>query len=758
MAAAADEATMMLVGSVPCFSFGAIDPIAALSDLAVARGIWLHVDACVGGWMAPFAADIGRPIPDFDFRLPGVSSISADLHKFGFCPKPASTIFYRSATLQAAQEFAFDTWPSGRFATQTLVGTRAGGAVAAAWAVLRHLGRDGYRDIARELMALRDSYLERLSSIPGMHVRGAPALANIAYRLRRHRHGRRRHPARRARLGAGNGAHAAQPAPDDVPAPRDGAGTLRRGRRRLRGRGAPLQYPDQADRGHLRMTRVLLATIMHEANSFARVSAPLSHFRRQGIFLDDAVVERFGKTRTEMAGFLKAADAEGWQIVTPIAVPCSPAGPVSAEAFAYFRETLAQGVRDAGKLDGVLLALHGSMVADGEDDGDGALAQAVRDIVGPDVPICISLDPHSNVSDRLAAAVNSISAYRTHPHTDHEQAGLRAAAVLKRTLAGEIDPQVHLARGRQMRGFDSSRTSLPDGPMNRALALARQMEQQDPGVIEVSIQSGYVMADVWQTGPSVAVTGNGRDPRFSALARRLVRFAWDERENDTVVLLDVTGAMAAAHAVPAGKGPIVIADFGDAPGGGGYGDATALLRALLAAPLPNAVFISIADADAVQAAMREGIGGRVKLSLGGHTAPAHGGGPIVETFEVHGFADGKFTHEGPYTPGVIGNFGPSVLLSCNGVRIIVTTFQRNIVDLQQLKMFGIAPEQCGLIALKCMDAFRAAFAPIARAIICCESGGVCSRVHTSLEWQRVRRPIWPLDPAELAEAAMEQDA
>ena len=181
MAAAIDADTIMIVGSVPCFSYGTIDPIAALSDLAVRTGVWLHVDACVGGWMAPFAADIGRPIPDFDFALPGVRSISADLHKFGFTPKPASTIFYRAAELQAHQEFIFDTWPSGRFATQTLVGTRAGGAVAAAWAVLRFLGRAGYRAIAADLMTMRDAYLDGLRAIPGMAIRGAPDLANIAF-------------------------------------------------------------------------------------------------------------------------------------------------------------------------------------------------------------------------------------------------------------------------------------------------------------------------------------------------------------------------------------------------------------------------------------------------------------------------------------------------------------------------------------------------------------------------------------------------
>ena len=181
MAAAADADTIMMVGSVPSFSYGTIDPIAALAEICQARGIWLHVDACVGGWLAPFVADLGRDVPPFDFALPGVMSLSADLHKFGFCPKPASTIFYRDATLQECQEFSFDSWPSGRFATQTLVGTRPGGAVASAWAVLNHLGRDGYRKIAASLMAMRDAYLAGLEAIPGMTVRGRPNLMNIAF-------------------------------------------------------------------------------------------------------------------------------------------------------------------------------------------------------------------------------------------------------------------------------------------------------------------------------------------------------------------------------------------------------------------------------------------------------------------------------------------------------------------------------------------------------------------------------------------------
>src|SRR5260221_4463141 len=149
MAHAIDANTMMLVGSAPCFSYGTIDPIADLGRLAQERGLWLHVDACVGGYIAPFAAKAGFPIPAFDFAVPGVTSITADLHKFGFCPKPASTVFYRSANQAACQPFEMDDWPGGKFATATLVGPRPGGAIAGAWAALQFMGARRYVAPAR---------------------------------------------------------------------------------------------------------------------------------------------------------------------------------------------------------------------------------------------------------------------------------------------------------------------------------------------------------------------------------------------------------------------------------------------------------------------------------------------------------------------------------------------------------------------------------------------------------------------------------
>lgn len=181
MAASIDDNTMMIVGSAPCFPHGLVDPIDRLGEIALDRGVWLHVDACVGGYLAPFVKAIGRPVPDFDFGIAGVRSLSADLHKFGFCPKPASTLFYRWAEDADRQVFDFDDWPNGRFATSTLVGTRPAGSVASAWAVLHHLGRAGYLEIAERLMGMIDAYVGGIEAIDGLRMWANPELSIINF-------------------------------------------------------------------------------------------------------------------------------------------------------------------------------------------------------------------------------------------------------------------------------------------------------------------------------------------------------------------------------------------------------------------------------------------------------------------------------------------------------------------------------------------------------------------------------------------------
>ncbi len=181
MADAVTDRTLMIVGSAPCFPYGLIDPIEGLSDLAQERGLWLHVDACVGGYFNPFARMNGVEVEPFDFELPGVASISADLHKYGYAAKGASTIFHRSEAQREHQLFVCDTWPAGLMRTPTAAGTRPGGAIAAAWAVMNYLGADGYREKARMVCDARERIEQAVAAIPELAVIAPSKLGLIAY-------------------------------------------------------------------------------------------------------------------------------------------------------------------------------------------------------------------------------------------------------------------------------------------------------------------------------------------------------------------------------------------------------------------------------------------------------------------------------------------------------------------------------------------------------------------------------------------------
>lgn len=181
MVALVDADTMLMVGSAPCFPHGVIDPIGELSRIALDAGVWLHVDACVGGWIAPFFERIGRGTPVFDFRLPGVRSISADLHKFGFAPKPSSTVFFRSGEDLDRSIFRLGAWPSGLYTTATMSGSRPAAAVAGAWAVINNLGLSGYEAAARDIAGMVDEYVAGVEAIDGLQLWARPDVSIVNF-------------------------------------------------------------------------------------------------------------------------------------------------------------------------------------------------------------------------------------------------------------------------------------------------------------------------------------------------------------------------------------------------------------------------------------------------------------------------------------------------------------------------------------------------------------------------------------------------
>ena len=181
IAAAIGPETVGLYASAPSYSLGMVDPIPELGAIAAERGLWLHVDACVGGILAPFVREVGYEVPPFDFSVPGIASISADLHKSGYAAKPASTVTFRTRAHREFARYTFDDWPSGIYSSLTFTGTRPGGAIAAAWAALNFLGREGYREIAAASMRAKARIIAGLSVIDGLRVHGAPPLYAFAY-------------------------------------------------------------------------------------------------------------------------------------------------------------------------------------------------------------------------------------------------------------------------------------------------------------------------------------------------------------------------------------------------------------------------------------------------------------------------------------------------------------------------------------------------------------------------------------------------
>ena len=181
MREAVDENTVGIMGSAPGFPHGVVDDIEGIAAIARDFDLWMHVDGCVGGFVLPFASDLQYPVPEFDFAVEGVRSMSADLHKYGFAAKGASTVIYRSAEDHAHQLFEFDEWPRGRYAAPTMAGSRPGGAVAAAWAVMRYLGRSGYTRIVRDIMATRDALIEGIEAIDELEVIGKPEGPIVTY-------------------------------------------------------------------------------------------------------------------------------------------------------------------------------------------------------------------------------------------------------------------------------------------------------------------------------------------------------------------------------------------------------------------------------------------------------------------------------------------------------------------------------------------------------------------------------------------------
>jgi microcystin degradation protein MlrC len=493
------------------------------------------------------------------------------------------------------------------------------------------------------------------------------------------------------------------------------------------------------------MTHIVLsAEFAHESNTFSRIATSYEHFLARSYCLEgeDAIAAR-GSANTELAGFLEVARAHGWELIHVLSASANPGGPVSRDAFERLTDPIvAAAARHKDRLDGILLGLHGAMVTSFCEDGEGELLARLRAVVGPDLPIAITLDLHANVTRAMCKLANIIVSYQTYPHVDMRRTGRQAGAILQRTMAGEIRPVTIRARRPMLTEASGGRTDT--GPMIDWLERSRAYES-GADVFAVSINAGFSHADIAEVGPTVLVTGQGDMAAHQRFAEGIADEIWDRRNEAMNHFFSVDEAAAICAAHERRQGPIVVADFSDNPGGGAYGDSTNLLAALLRARVTRACFGPMVDPDVVRRLQQCRVGEQVDVELGGKIDPSLGGGPLSLNGTLRLLSDGDYVGDGPMVGGQKRSWGPCAVLRVFGIDILVVTNAAQIWDQQQFKAFGIDPQAQHVVALKSAQHFRAAFEPMADRVIVCDSGALCAPDHSALPYRRVERPIFPLD-------------
>ena len=481
--------------------------------------------------------------------------------------------------------------------------------------------------------------------------------------------------------------------------------------------------------------RIAVGGLMHETHTFAAERTLAEPFQlREG---DE--IQALAGTNASIGGALDGCRAAGAEIVPLVYGFAIPAGYVDREVYEDLVSRLIGPLAAAGAVDGVVLTLHGAMVVEGIDDAELDMLKRVRGVVGPDVPVAVTLDFHANTSRRLTELATLIVGYDTYPHVDPGVRAEEAVDLLVRTIRGEISPTMGFAAPPLMPVPQAQMT----GREPFASLFARVHELEDSGrALSITLAGGFAYSDVPMAGLSVTVVTDGHPDLAQELANEIAQMAWDRREEMIFSNVPVPEAVAAAIAEP--NGPVVLVDVGDNVGGGTPGDATEVLAELLRQGAERAVVV-MADADAATQAREAGVGAEVDLLVGGKVDRLHGE-PVRVRGVVQSLHDGRWVHEGPENAGVPVDSGPTAVVQSGGVTVVINSRKTMPGDQQQLKSVGIEPTEQHILVMKSAIRWRGGFESITARSIDVDTSGLGSVNLANFPFERIRRPIFPLDP------------
>ncbi len=484
--------------------------------------------------------------------------------------------------------------------------------------------------------------------------------------------------------------------------------------------------------------RIAIGGFMHESNTFAPLPTDRARFEQGSLSGGDDLLAVWRDAHHEVGGFIAGAGRFGYDLAPTVMAWATPAGPVEDAVFDEIVEAIADGCRRSS-VDGLLLALHGAMVARSHPDADGNVLRRLRGLLG-DIPIVATLDYHANVSPAMVEHADALVGYQTYPHVDQREIGLFAAELMVRTVRKEIRPRIALASPPMIMNLLGQETDRE--PMRSLMRRARDAERR-PGVLSVSLMAGFPYADVAEMGPSVIAVTDGDRTAAQHVADELAGWMWEARR---ALFVPCPGPEEAVRlALASDRGPVVLVDLGDNVGGGSAGDGTVLLAELLRQRAEGAVVV-LYDPEAVQIARQAGTGGCFAYAVGGRVDRLHGDQVSVRGV-VQSLHDGTWVEEQARHGGRrFNDQGPTAVVTIDGPNTLVLNSLRTPpFSLGQITSLGIDPARQAILVVKAAVAYKAAYGPIAARVIEVDTPGLTAIDPARFTYRHVRRPMFPLD-------------
>lgn len=486
--------------------------------------------------------------------------------------------------------------------------------------------------------------------------------------------------------------------------------------------------------------RVAVGCFAQESNTFSPVPGSWLHFGPHELLRGQEILHQPSETKTEVRGILDAAQQRGIEMVPLVAArPAASAGSMLRGVFESIQGELIARLRSVGPVDGVILVLHGAMVAEGYEDATGEVLRAVRAEIGPDLPLIGTLDLHANVTQHMVDHATTLVGYHTFPHVDMYETGQRGMELLSNVIRGRMQPVNALRRLPMILPGENGQTT--EGPFAEVMEQVRELEKRH-GIVDVSVFAVQPWLDVQDVGCSVLVIADGDSTLAETEADHLAEEFWKRRHAFEV---DPTPTAEAVRcALDDERHPYVLSDSADAPSSGAPGDSPVVLAEVLQAQPTKDCYLNIVDPDAVKDIVRAGVGTEVTLSVGARFGSRfyH---PVEVTGTVETISDGDFIQKGPGFQGVTYHRGPTGVLRIGHIYLVI--MERPVMqwDPELYRSVRLEPRDAQIVVVKSPAAFRAAYEPFAAAILILDAPGVCSPNLRSLPFKRVRRPLYPLD-------------